>query len=377
MSISEAKWNFSPFVLASVCDLRAPHRLTRPAFEAHLGAITFPPEGSVNALISAVPSASRNTFSVSTITDGNARIGERSTLPALTLAWLYIEQSPCGGMRPADDPVHSDPGAVFEDDPHPWSDAGRPLEPWVCHHTQGADGRVQSELPPTSPECWPFSPALAYYPGATPYCHRNTAGCWAEIGGACRFPVPRGDNLPFLGSPVLPPLRLTGGIATPTKRYHGRMLSHPSPPACATPEVTGARTHAGSGPSRVRRRLLSTRLGDSIPLAIDHLWFTSHFCQVPRRNLFQLLPFFNHCCFCCGNLHGLRHRNKFVYQIATLQWIVTLSCNMVLMTIRKRFFHTQSCVFTGFQDTCKFWFEIISLTTGSPHAYSSCLSCKA
>ena len=26
--------------------LRAPHRLTRPAFEAHPGANTFPPEGS-------------------------------------------------------------------------------------------------------------------------------------------------------------------------------------------------------------------------------------------------------------------------------------------------------------------------------------------
>ena len=34
--------------------------------------------------------ASRNTISVSTITDGNARIGGRSTFPSLTLAWLYI-----------------------------------------------------------------------------------------------------------------------------------------------------------------------------------------------------------------------------------------------------------------------------------------------
>ena len=52
-------------------------------------------------------------------------------------------------------------------------------------------------------------------------------------------PVPRGGHLPFLGSPALPPLRLTGGIATPTRRYHGRMLIHPSTPACAThgPEV--------------------------------------------------------------------------------------------------------------------------------------------
>ena len=100
------------------------------------------------------------------------------------------------------------------------------------------------------------------------------------------------------------------------------------------------------------------------PCFIDHLWFTSNFCQVPSENLFKFLPLFIHCGFCCGYLHGLRHRNKFVYQIVMLQWIVSLSCNMVLMTIWKRFFHTQSCEFTGFQDTRNFWFEIIGLATG-------------
>ena len=35
--------------------------------------------------------------------------GGRSTLSTLTLAWLYIEPSPCGGIRPAGDPVDSDP----------------------------------------------------------------------------------------------------------------------------------------------------------------------------------------------------------------------------------------------------------------------------
>ena len=69
------------------CDLRAPHRLTRPAFEAHPGAITFPPEAdSLWSHFSTGPSASRNTFSVSTITDGNARIGGRSIFLALTRA---------------------------------------------------------------------------------------------------------------------------------------------------------------------------------------------------------------------------------------------------------------------------------------------------
>ena len=63
----------------------------------------------------------------------------------------------------------------------------------------------------------------------------------------------------------------------------------------------------------------------------DHLWFVSDFCCVPRRNLFKFLLFFIHCCFCCGYLHCLRHRNKFLYHIVMLSWIVTFSCNMVLI----------------------------------------------
>ena len=46
------------------------------------------------------------------------------------------------------------------------------------------------------------------------------------------------------------------------------MLIHPSPPACATPnDGKGVYTHAGSGKSRVRRRLFLACLGDPIPLA--------------------------------------------------------------------------------------------------------------
>ena len=58
---------------------------------------------------------------------GRQRVGGRSTLSTLPLALLYIEPSPCGRVRPAGDPVDSDPGTVFEDDPHPRSDAGRTL----------------------------------------------------------------------------------------------------------------------------------------------------------------------------------------------------------------------------------------------------------
>ena len=120
--------------------------------------------------------------------------------------------------------------------------------------------------------------SLACFPGASPYCHRYTAGCWVGIGGACRFPRTTWRPLTFLGSPVLPPSRLTGGIATPTGRYHGRMLIHPSSPACATSKHKGVCTHAGSGPLRVRRRLLVACLGDPISLATTFCFSLSLAC---------------------------------------------------------------------------------------------------
>ena len=55
-------------------------------------------------------------------------------------------------------------------------------------------------------------------------------------------------------------------FATPTRRYHGRMLIHHSSPA-VPPCWIGVCTHAGSGTLRVRRRLLVACLGDTIHLA--------------------------------------------------------------------------------------------------------------
>ena len=147
------------------------------------------------------PSASRNTFSVSTITDGNDRVEGRSILSTLTLA--YIEPSPCGGVRPAGDPVDSDPGAVFEGDPHPRSDAGRPLEPWACRHT--------------------WEPALPVHLGALLGWVRTVV------------PVPRGGYLPLRATRLFLLCVSLEVFATPTRRYHGRMSIHPSLPACATP----------------------------------------------------------------------------------------------------------------------------------------------
>ena len=104
---------------------------------AHPGANTFPPETDFFVESrSSGPSASRNTFSVSTIKDGNARGGGRSSYPPSRRPDCTSSRFPCGGVRPAGDPVDSDPGAVFEDDPLPRSDAGRSSLECVATHSK-------------------------------------------------------------------------------------------------------------------------------------------------------------------------------------------------------------------------------------------------
>ena len=83
------------------------------------------------------------------------------------------------------------------------------------------------------------------------------------------------------------------------------------------------------------------------PCIIDHLCLTSDFCQVPRRNFLQIFLFLIHCCMCCGYLHGLRHRNRFVNQMKMLQWIVTLSYNMVHRTMPVRCWVAETRVSTS------------------------------
>ena len=80
-------------------------------------------------------------------------------------------------------------------------------------------------------------------------------------------PVLRGGHLPLRAARLFLLCVSLEVFATPTGHYHGRMLIHPSSPACATPLHKGVCTHASSGPSRVRRRLLLACLGDPIPLA--------------------------------------------------------------------------------------------------------------
>ena len=175
--------------IGAACDLRAPHRLTRPAFEVHPGAITFPPEGSSQRRSSNGPIRFPHHLFGDHDHGRQRSDREPQLFPALTLAWLYIEPSPCGRVRPARDPVDSDPGVVFEDDPHPRSDGGRPLEPWVCHHTR--EPTVLSRV-----SCRPFHLNIDLFhqpcllPWRTPYCHRNTAGLGRDRWGmSSPYPV--------------------------------------------------------------------------------------------------------------------------------------------------------------------------------------------
>ena len=152
----------------------------------------------------------------------------------------------------------------------------------------GADGLVQGELPLIPPEFLTVFTSLACYLGALP-------GYVRTVGS----PYHVAATYPFWAARLFLLCVSWEVFATPTKRYHGRMLIRPSSSACATPRQ-GVCTHSGSGPSRVRRRLLSTCLGDPISLAIDHLFFTSDFRQVPRRNFLQFSHFLSTAAFAAG-----------------------------------------------------------------------------
>ena len=124
------------------------------------------------------------------------------------------------GARPAGDPVDGDPGARLPWSP-PWIEPKLAVALNVSPHP-GADGLVQDERAARSPEWWPFSPALPV--------------TWADsrIGKDCR-PRTTWRPLTLAGSPVFPPCAKQEVLTTPTGRYHGRTLFHPSHSACATP----------------------------------------------------------------------------------------------------------------------------------------------
>ena len=68
-------------------------------------------------------------------------------------------------------------------------------------------------------------------PWRAPYCHRNTAGLGRDRWGLSS-PYHVTGTYPFGAARLF---LLRDSLATPTRRYHGRMLIHPLPPACGTP----------------------------------------------------------------------------------------------------------------------------------------------
>ena len=126
----------------------------------------------------------------------------------------------------------------------------------MCHHTREPTVLSRVSCRPSHQNVDRF-----HQPCLFPQAH-------SMVGEDCRFPVPRGGHLPLRAARLFLLCVSLEVFATPTRRYHGRMLIHPSPPACATPnDSKGAHTHAGSGPSRVCRRLFLACLGDPILLA--------------------------------------------------------------------------------------------------------------
>ena len=119
----------------------------RPVLEAHPGANTFPSVCGLTTTSFTDPSASRNTFSVSTITDGNAQAGAAAHLPPLR--WPNCTSSRLFALvAEEDDRLVTQSIAIPEPgcpDPHPRSSRSLRVSP----HS-GADGLVQGELPPTT-----------------------------------------------------------------------------------------------------------------------------------------------------------------------------------------------------------------------------------
>ena len=113
------------------CVLRAPHRLiTVRLLRRTPGRTPFHPCAVLPRPVSRTHPVPATLFSVSTITDGNAQAGAAAHFPPLrwpdcTLSRLRAEEYD----RPVTQSIATPAGAVFEDDPHPGSDADRPPGP--------------------------------------------------------------------------------------------------------------------------------------------------------------------------------------------------------------------------------------------------------
>ena len=81
--------------------------------------------------------------------------------PDCTLNRLCAEEHD----RPVTQSTATPEPSSFEDDPHPRSEAGRPLEPWVCHHTLEPTAMSRVSNRPSHLKFGRFT-SLACHPGA-------------------------------------------------------------------------------------------------------------------------------------------------------------------------------------------------------------------
>ena len=273
-----------------------PHR---PAFDStHQALLASGPRASLAHPLPAAP------FQCPRSRTATLGKGAAAHFPALTLAWLYIELFLCGGVRPASDPVDSDPGALFEDDPHPRSDAGRPLEPCVCRHTR--EPTVLSRQ-----SCRPFHLNVDRF-------HKRCLLPWRKpllppkhgwLLGRDRWglSVPRTTWRPLTlaGSPNLPPLRLTGGIATGQNGTTAGCKFILPPVRVPHPSLKGClQTCRFGDPRGPRRRLFCACLLDHLATQFltwnhlschgsPHACFSCKSCKAQRESL--VFPiFFQH-----------------------------------------------------------------------------------
>ena len=170
-----------------LCSSGSP-QLSPSGFEAHPGAGTFPSVCGLTTTSFTDPSASRNTPSVSTITDGNAQAGAAAHFPPLrwpdcTLSRLRAEEYD-----------------------------------WPVTQSIATPEPSSRTIPTLDRSCRPphLNVDRFHYPGASRYCHRCTAGCWAGTGEDCR---PR---------TTWRPLTLFGQPGSPSFASHWRFFATPT-----------------------------------------------------------------------------------------------------------------------------------------------------
>ena len=145
--------------------------------------------------------------------------------------------------------------------PHSRSDAGRPLEPWVCRHTREPTVLSRLSCRPPHLNFDRFSPALPCSPRRT-----------SRVGEDCRPRTTWAGHLPLRAAQLFLLCVSLEVFATPTRRYHGRMLIHPSLPCMCPPPAAKVIAHTQvRDPRESAAACYGHALGDPISLAIHDL----------------------------------------------------------------------------------------------------------